>query len=678
MEYGGGGGGGRGGVQPPSAGARPIAGTDTTDAAWHKHEQMILMESRHKQQLSGRTGTGGAPLYGRLVAEEPLPPAVCGGGGGGIPQETPADIHAMQARIPHRFRDPATAPLRKLSVDLIKTYKHINEVYYAKKKRRAQQMQGEDGSHKKERKLYNDGWDDDNHDYIIKNGEKFLDRYEIDSLIGKGSFGQVVKAFDHEEQIQVAIKIIKNKKPFLNQAQIEVRLLEMMNRADTDNKYYIVKLKRHFMWRNHLCLVFELLSYNLYDLLRNTNFRGVSLNLTRKFAQQLCTALLFLSTPELNIIHCDLKPENILLCNPKRSAIKIVDFGSSCQLGQRIYQYIQSRFYRSPEVLLGIPYDLAIDMWSLGCILVEMHTGEPLFSGANEVDQMNKIVEVLGMPPKHILDQAHKARKYFDKVPTDGTYVLKKSKDGKKYKPPGTRRLHDILGVESGGPGGRRVNEPGHSISDYLKFKDLILRMLDFDPKTRVTPYYALQHNFFKRTADEGTNTNIAAANSANTSPAVGPLSQDHGLVTMSGQGSSSSSSSLMQVSSVSGYQPMECESPPRHSTGRRAVTGGTGGGSTSSYATASSASGPMSMDSSLLPSSLGPYNTLILPGIPHLPAMMSSPMIQQQNFYNYGYSSTDGHVRQPSTTTNKQRDPERDDSPRGCVCVQQSPVAIH
>lgn len=97
-----------------------------------------------------------------------------------------------------------------------------------------------------------------------------------------------------------------------------------------------VKLKRHFMFRNHLCLVFELLSYNLYDLLRNTNFRGVSLNLTRKFAQQLCTALLFLATPELNIIHCDLKPENILLCNPKRSAIKIVDFGSSCQLGQRV------------------------------------------------------------------------------------------------------------------------------------------------------------------------------------------------------------------------------------------------------------------------------------------------------------------------------------------------------
>lgn len=97
------------------------------------------------------------------------------------------------------------------------------------------------------------------------------------------------------------------------------------------------------MFRSHLCLVFEMLSYNLYDLLRNTNFRGVSLNLTRKFAQQLCTALLFLATPELSIIHCDLKPENILLCNPKRSAIKIVDFGSSCQLGQRVRSRVKRR-----------------------------------------------------------------------------------------------------------------------------------------------------------------------------------------------------------------------------------------------------------------------------------------------------------------------------------------------
>ncbi|XP_041067074.1 dual specificity tyrosine-phosphorylation-regulated kinase 1A isoform X4 [Carcharodon carcharias] len=461
------------------------------------------------------------------------------------------DVVMLQRRMPQTFRDPVTAPLRKLSVDLIKTYKHINEVYYAKKKRRHQQGQGDDSSHKKERKVYNDGYDDDNYDYIVKNGEKWMDRYEIDSLIGKGSFGQVVKAYDRVEQEWVAIKIIKNKKAFLNQAQIEVRLLELMNKHDTEMKYYIVHLKRHFMFRNHLCLVFEMLSYNLYDLLRNTNFRGVSLNLTRKFAQQMCTALLFLATPELSIIHCDLKPENILLCNPKRSAIKIVDFGSSCQLGQRIYQYIQSRFYRSPEVLLGMPYDLAIDMWSLGCILVEMHTGEPLFSGANEVDQMNKIVEVLGIPPSHILDQAPKARKFFEKLP-DASWTVKKTKDGKRvniksnikkignteYKPPGSRKLHNILGVETGGPGGRRAGESGHTVADYLKFKDLILRMLDYDPKTRIAPYYALQHSFFKKTADEGTNT----SNSVSTSPA---MEQSQSTGTSSSTSSSSGSTAV-------------------------------------------------------------------------------------------------------------------------------------
>ncbi|XP_072409601.1 dual specificity tyrosine-phosphorylation-regulated kinase 1B isoform X3 [Chiloscyllium punctatum] len=357
-----------------------------------------------------------------------------------------SDMTILQRRIPVSFRDPGTAPLRKLSVDLIKTYKHINEVYYAKKKRRAQHVPPDDSSNKKERKIYNDGYDDDNYDYIVKNGEKWMERYEIDSLIGKGSFGQVVKAYDHHEQEWVAIKIIKNKKAFLNQAQIELRLLELMNKHDTEMKYYIVHLKRHFMFRNHLCLVFELLSYNLYDLLRNTNFRGVSLNLTRKFAQQMCTALLFLATPELSIIHCDLKPENILLCNPKRSAIKIVDFGSSCQLGQRIYQYIQSRFYRSPEVLLGMPYDLAIDMWSLGCILVEMHTGEPLFSGSNEVDQMNKIVEVVGIPPSHMLEQAPKARKYFEKL-SDGLWAVKKVKDVKKVVPVGLQVTTRINGT---------------------------------------------------------------------------------------------------------------------------------------------------------------------------------------------------------------------------------------
>jgi dual specificity tyrosine-phosphorylation-regulated kinase 1 len=97
-------------------------------------------------------------------------------------------------------------------------------------------------------------------------------------------------------------------------------------------------------------------------------------------------------------------------------------------MDSRVYHYIQSRFYRSPEILIGVQYDTAIDMWSLGCILVEMHTGEPLFSGANEVDQVYKIVEVLGMPPASFLDRGSKSDKYFDKNP-DGSYSRKQGKD---------------------------------------------------------------------------------------------------------------------------------------------------------------------------------------------------------------------------------------------------------
>lgn len=145
----------------------------------------------------------------------------------------------------------------------------------------------------------------------------------------------------------------------------------------------------------------------------------------------------------------------------------------------------------------------------------------------------------------------------------------------------------------------------------------------------------------------------------------------------MSGQGSGSSSS--MQVPSLPGvYQPMDCESSPRHSVNRRNPTLYPSTPPTTDVPTTAPMS-LQSMDNTRLQSSLGTYNSLILPGMGHLPGIMTSPMIPQQNYYNYGYTSNDGHVRQPATgTTTKQRDPEREDSPMVGVCVQQSPVAIH
>jgi dual specificity protein kinase YAK1 len=172
--------------------------------------------------------------------------------------------------------------------------------------------------------------------------------------------------------------------------------------------------------------VFELLSVNLYELIKQNQFRGLSTTLVRVFAQQLLNGLALLNKARL--IHCDLKPENILLKNLESPIIKIIDFGSACDERQTVYTYIQSRFYRSPEVLLGLPYSSAIDMWSLGCIVVELFLGLPLFPGSSEYNQVSRIVEMLGNPPNWMIEMGKQAGEFFEKRTDEfgrKTYQLK-------------------------------------------------------------------------------------------------------------------------------------------------------------------------------------------------------------------------------------------------------------
>lgn len=138
-----------------------------------------------------------------------------------------------------------------------------------------------------------------------------------------------------------------------------------------------------------------MLSINLYEFIKLNNFQGVSESLVRRFAIQLLITLRYLR--ENNIVHCDMKPENILLRKSNKSGIKIIDFGSSTYENEQFYTYIQSRFYRAPEIMLGIRYTPAIDMWSLGCILYELFVGFPLFAGEDEKEQMQCIMEVKGL-----------------------------------------------------------------------------------------------------------------------------------------------------------------------------------------------------------------------------------------------------------------------------------------
>ena len=184
----------------------------------------------------------------------------------------------------------------------------------------------------------------------------------------------------------MAVKILLNQKRLFKQGLIEKKILEILQSTDKEDTKNIVRILASHLFRSHLVLVFELLSINLYQFLKHSEFKGVSLALVRRFAIQLLVALSHMK--ENSVVHCDLKPENILLCKQNKSGIKVVDLGSGTLEKDQYYTYIQSRYYRAPEVILGIRYTSAIDMWSLGCILFELYGGKPLFAGEDEIDQM--------------------------------------------------------------------------------------------------------------------------------------------------------------------------------------------------------------------------------------------------------------------------------------------------
>ena len=322
----------------------------------------------------------------------------------------------------------------------------------------------------------------------------------LEKVIGRGSFGQVVRAYDTRSNTHVAIKIIKNNSMYVEQALSEVRMTSYLNRIDPEDAHSIMRLRDKFIFRGHHCLVLELLSFSLYDLLRSTEFYGVSLNLVRKFCKQILSCLAFLAREDVNIAHCDLKPENVLLRHPQRSAIKVVDFGASCRISETMFTYVQSRFYRAPEVILGLAYETQVDVWSLGCMLIELHTGYPVFAGKDEGEQMGIIVERLGLPPAHMLERGKKTGKYFVRDER-GQWMLRRRDAGGegegRLHVPGSKPIEAFVDFHTGASNGRRKRvSGGHSEMDYDVFLRLSRRMLQYDPAERITAEQALRDQF--------------------------------------------------------------------------------------------------------------------------------------------------------------------------------------
>ncbi|KAG9485540.1 homeodomain-interacting protein kinase 1 isoform X3 [Eleutherodactylus coqui] len=332
--------------------------------------------------------------------------------------------------------------------------------------------------------------------------------YEVLEFLGRGTFGQVAKCWKRSTKEIVAIKILKNHPSYARQGQIEVSILSRLSSENAD-EFNFVRSYECFQHKNHTCLVFEMLEQNLYDFLKQNKFSPLPLKYIRPILQQVATALMKLKS--LGLIHADLKPENIMLVDPVRQPyrVKVIDFGSASHVSKAVCStYLQSRYYRAPEIILGLPFCEAIDMWSLGCVIAELFLGWPLYPGASEYDQIRYISQTQGLPAEYLLSAGTKTSRFFNRDPDLGYSLWRlktpeehemetgiKSKEARKYI---FNCLDDMAQVNMSTDleGTDMLAEK----ADRREYIDLLKKMLTIDADKRITPMKTLNHPFVTMT----------------------------------------------------------------------------------------------------------------------------------------------------------------------------------
>ncbi|KAI0005717.1 kinase-like protein [Xylariaceae sp. FL0662B] len=538
----------------------------------------------------------------------------------------PSDLRPkVNAQPPLRRANPEggfISPLQALTVHLPATYRICNPNFKYESSRNPRRVLTKPSKGTK-----NDGYDNEDSDYILyvndilgseEAGHK--NRYLILDVLGQGTFGQVVKCQNLKTQEVVAVKVIKNRTAYFNQSMMEVSVLDLLNtKLDKNDDHHLLRLKDTFIHRQHLCLVFELLSVNLYELIKQNQFRGLSTTLVRVFAQQLLNGLALLNKARL--IHCDLKPENILLKNLESPIIKIIDFGSACDERQTVYTYIQSRFYRSPEVLLGLPYSSAIDMWSLGCIVVELFLGLPLFPGSSEYNQVSRIVEMLGNPPNWMIEVGKQAGDFFEKRQDEfgrKTYHLKsmeqysrergtKEQPSKKYFQAST--LPEIIKSYPMPRKNMKQSEIDREMNNRIAFIDFVRGLLTISPLERWSPQQAKLHPFItqqKYTGPFVPPMNLKSS-SLNRSPAPGTQQQQQAaeLSKQRAQAAQAQAAAAAQgayAMQANQYPPSPHGQPSMYSNNGMYTPGGSHAGAPPPYAAQPSPYGQMVMGQAQAP----------------------------------------------------------------------------
>ncbi|GLC38177.1 hypothetical protein PLESTB_001091300 [Pleodorina starrii] len=303
-------------------------------------------------------------------------------------------------------------------------------------------------------------------------GKLIAGRYQVLEQVGAAAFSRAVQAYDTLERRLVCLKVVKNDKECMDACLEEVRLLQMVNARDPHDQHHIARLYDYFYHMGHLFLVVELLGGNLFDT-QCYDPSYFTAGRMQSIARQVLQGLAFLHAN--HVIHADVKPENILVKNYSKCSVKLIDLGCSIYNSEaHMSHYVQSRSYRAPEVMLGLPYDGRIDVWSLGCVMAELATGQVLFPNVSEAAMMARMVGMLGEFPPYMLEQGQYAGAFF-------------TRSGRVYERNAETGLFELLAP-------KRTTLQARVTSSDRGMLHFIRHLLVPDPDKRPTAAQALKH----------------------------------------------------------------------------------------------------------------------------------------------------------------------------------------
>ncbi|PNF14439.1 hypothetical protein B7P43_G01687 [Cryptotermes secundus] len=335
--------------------------------------------------------------------------------------------------------------------------------------------------------------DDEDGHLIYRHGDVLQDRYKILATLGEGTFGKVVKVKDMHVDHVMALKIIKNVEKYREAAKLEINALEKIAEKDPDGRHLCVKMLDWFDYHGHMCIAFEMLGLSVFDFLKDNNYQPYPLDAVRHVAYQLCYSVKFLHDNKLT--HTDLKPENILFVDSdfeicynskkkrdirrvKRTDVRLIDFGSATFDHEHHSTIVSTRHYRAPEVILELGWSQPCDVWSIGCIIFELYLGITLFQTHDNREHLAMMERILGPIPYRMARKTKTKYFYHGKLDWD-----EKSSAG-RYVRENCKPLHRYQNTED---------------EDHRQLFDLIARMLEYEPSSRLTLGEALHHPFFDK-----------------------------------------------------------------------------------------------------------------------------------------------------------------------------------